>query len=737
MPLLPLTSKDTAMDVFMAGDLNSISQFIAPEYLKEEILELVSESMEESSSFLMEVLGEAEQPSQVEEITHRIPLEFEMPLSPRYPAVCESLIAVERPKRELEDIFEKPKHELDVSSSTANLFEAFGLSEHDQVYNPTREEQLTLFDTALRITEPPVKAITLQQGLRKLPVSMSSLRRPKNDTGVMYVAEIIPAKHLDIHVRWTPFINSAHRYSIEEYLEGGDLVNDFVDIEDESELEQFEGLIDQELLQEPTTPLYRQSSPGSWADTSFKAVEVKLTPDGAAIPLNQGSGKRLTLMDYETPRPSYDHKFRDHDRLQGVMKQDAKVLNLLEDETVSHSLHPDSVYVSENEQQCHKLSSSCGIKFQMLQGSDLPNLSTNISWAMSDSAPDQSKLDLLPRDHSNARSTEEVAELSDDSLTRLLRRRKRARQSEASPEVEVEVEVEEQGGHCRGNIDDYIRLNNNQSPPKIKTQKAVKRPKKQPLPIQRPESTQARQEIVPTLDKSDEAGRIWMISSTLLQQSTLIRQLRERNPGVTFIERDLDSMKEADLILSSTSGIALLHIEHLLRSDTHREGGEVLMPAQLRMLNLSSRYSSLCLVILFNGSLTFDQRKALVEFQGWLSSKLTVTVILSGSHSEQLSYLDYFATKYAPNLVTCGTATGEEDVENPHEAFLRACPLLNAMSAYLILQHCSLLDFLAFNINERRELLSSIGVVLDSQALGIHAYFCASWHETEKLNLQA
>lgn len=172
--------------------------------------------------------------------------------------------------------------------------------------------------------------------------------------------------------------------------------------------------------------------------------------------------------------------------------------------------------------------------------------------------------------------------------------------------------------------------------------------------------------ICPVLGRAEQANpATWIISSTLLQRTTLVRALRSHLPSVSLIERELDPSTEVDLVTSPSSGIVVSTMDRLST-----------LPA--RLAQLRHRYARIDVILRLESGMTAEVSTGLARLapmlMGDASSRMAVTLV--ASDEEEVAYLVSIALRALPLVGSPLEAIQPCDEAEEHhvEVFLRRVP---------------------------------------------------------------
>ncbi|GAO52698.1 hypothetical protein SAICODRAFT_101311 [Saitoella complicata NRRL Y-17804] len=238
--------------------------------------------------------------------------------------------------------------------------------------------------------------------------------------------------------------------------------------------------------------------------------------------------------------------------------------------------------------------------------------------------------------------------------------------------------------------------------------------KAQPAPIVQDSLLEdTRATVIPTLETDDGtlSRTCWVLNTSLLRFSRLSRLLRELNPSVRFVERDLEISEaadkeitlgyEADLTPSPTCGILFITVQTLVQQRT----GDGQEPGPLRRVRYcSALYDNVEIVVGLSDKVSRNEAKALAAFAGWIGSlqagnpHTSIKWLSAAGPEEQARWLIWIARAYS---------SGSQDLqmqeeETAHERFLRRAGL-NCFSALFILSQMPLKQFVTITYAERTQ----------------------------------
>lgn len=688
-----------------------------PDLTKEDTDTLIRENFDDSSPLIKEITNLPDADPPIVTLEPKTVLEIDMPLTPRIMSYSEVRT----------NNFNKLMHaskdfdtfaQTETTSSPTNLYSIFGIDD-SECQDLVLQEQLELFNTALRIPEPRLGSYVRRPDLTNFPSNCSDLvhsrLRPESNSMV----SILPAKHLDIDVRWAPFSGKVDPIIELETLVGEEIVEDFVNVESTKNMD------------DPFAAL-----------AEIDAAAVDLTTSGTLYPriLEQNNCPNDSAIQSDSREP-----FSENEITSMTLGRDARSVVQISSPPFSSPGEAQLVYGEAyglsglHEQEGSIYDDATVQNVRLPYELEIDQLGhdhvgarqpLHASIAECKNGEFQDEIEASPQIASQGQALEvepfyhiiSDTSSSDDSLAQVLRDRKRNFRDET-------VWTERKRTHIGSNLTDFMRLRSNQGP------ETVLRQEPDPVKTQlRPDQSVILDQPQPVMVIAPDCEpfqrptqtHLYVISTTLLQRPILWRQLKSQNPCLSLIERDLDTTQEVELICSPSSGILFLTIDDVRQVSLD---SVLYCLSQLRVKNCIRKYEALTAIITYTSTLTGDDVVALGTFQGWLSSisgATKINVVALASEEEQGKYLTYCAARY----------THEEGAihrplpvsETYHELFLRSCPMLNAIQAQLILTKYTLAQFLQLDYEEMCSLLQDLGVKQSTRSVAVYTFFKGDWH---------
>lgn len=718
-----------------------------PDLIQEDVDAIVSEQIVDDTVLINEYVQGTESEETVASVKAKVHLEIELPLTPKMtPSTFEEVTS--RWNNIDQDPVLHPDYEplLAMTSSPVDLRSVFGSDTFETEYYPGQHEQLELFDTTMRIPEPRVTSITSKPDLGWFPSTVLDLVCHGSDSTYKHIVETVPSRHLNINVRWAPFIGNIQPVDTNENLLGSEMVSDFVNVDDPA-AEEVSFIILAERSPSPQAPTstlcpivqcsgtydeeessaFKPPRQAIFAITELSSVTLEADEAIQATTSTRGTSESIE------ERPAESVHFSQWSELPEQAIGGATVDELTTD-SCSSPVNFD--YRQHQDTWTPKVTSADGNTFwdedvfvsphyriyDVSGGPELMPVVEDHATAYAES-PMPEALQNLPDECSKPyKVSSDHAISSDDSLEQLLQSRKRQYVQDEDP---VTIETM----NCFGGLQDYLRLRSKQ-PPRAKLQRrgnpiaTVSIIDSEQVP---PENIDAIT-IAPNLHVLQYPNQeyFYTISTTLLNRPALWRALKRDNPSLSLIERDLDIIYEVDLVCSTLSGILFFCIEHIEHCSLDADN---YLSSQIRMSHCVKKYQSLSVVITTKVTVTDNQAQSLARFQGWLaaiSGKTKIILILSSTEEEQAQYLGYLAAHYTE---TDGAVHGHVLVDDSlHERFLRSCPYINATAAQALLSRYTLIQYLKLTCDELRLALQEIGIYEESQSTAIYETFRGSWH---------
>lgn len=743
----------------MAPDLSQNISFMVADLTKEDADATTREDFDDDFALIDQMMGDFGSELPVVNIKPKLLLEIEMPMTPRAPPP-RHMASILQPQGFCTDPSLKFDSDLamKMTSSPTNLHSVFG-EEFDYAYDPWLQEQLEIFDTALRIPEPHVGPVMSRPNLSAFPSGPLDLVRSGSKSSGKYAVDFLPARHLDIAVRWAPVVGKIDPVDVEESLPGSDIVMDFIH-EDifTTPNEPFVNLAERPVSPDhPSSMLSPKPFTGehdkdqawtqnctSWpVDVELKSVTLDGDVRSDEIPPSQYPSSESGNADQKGDVENSDGVANEYPtpRVNDIALYDSTtgLLSPFTNAACSASQADDGRHQFELAGFIESDIASTMPSMATMTMGHRTCLSAEISTSSSarttdfvnrgvvDNSVNRPSPGATTRQLNSPKiATEDL--FSDDSLHQILETRKRQLTEDEGSVSQYENEL--------GGIQDFMRLRMNQGPgPKVRrlTETGCQGPRQHSQENMADASKAAS--IAPSADPTQfpQQEHYYTISTTLLDRPALWRPLKRQNAKLSLIERDLDPMHEVDLICSVSSGIMFFSVEHIQDCSLSRD---LQIPSQLRMINCVRKYQNLSIVITLLEQLTEDQYISLAKFQGWLSSACSNTnirLVVPTTDEEQARYLCFFAAHYTK---TDGAIQGPLPIiETRHELFLRSCPFLNALQAQSILARFSLSRFLMLEIKDMSTLLHKVGVVDQSQITTVYEFFKGDWHGMQRDNM--
>ncbi len=474
------------------------------------------------------------------------------------------------------------------------------------------------------------------------PISLLDLLRASSRSKSVFVVDAVAAKRLDHEVRWKPFVGEVKNIDFEEHL-GGEQV--------------FEELLEDYLAQTPAAESY----------ITFNRTEVTTSP---FTPRSYNFDSHLRN-DVVTP-VLFREQDAIHDEAQKTSPRNMFSFGSEDDLTApKEEIFSDPVvYIGSDTSPFANTVSQEPITdptTKPLSGLDIDhNLISKFVEAENHSDSDRSAIPLSKADTpifvdhvhrlsadatalDTGRACVPISPTHDDPLSSLLKR-KRALLCEAG------VSLVPAPKNMKTNLEDFMRLRGVEpskepevtliSPlPNITAEVNEEPIMSNNVPVERSiiapsECTIAEQQ---SINGEIQYEYSWIVATSLLQQTKLLRRIRELNRHVHFLERDLDVMSEADLISSYGSGLILFRVDHIEVAANAAEHSL----CQLRLLNVLKRYQDLHILVCCTGSYSLKEASMVAKLSGWSSRYATegqrIKFIVVGQLEEQAQWVTSIA----------------------------------------------------------------------------------------------